>query len=57
MRVLLAIVGIVILWIAIAFALLRVLVGVMRLTSAPPRLSAGELAGVDNESETSCSVD
>ena len=51
MRALLAIVGILILWIAIAFALLRVLTDLMRLTSVPPHLSEGELADVDDESE------
>jgi hypothetical protein len=51
MRVLLAIVGILILWIAIVFALLRVLADLKRLTSVPPHLSEGELADVDDESE------
>jgi hypothetical protein len=51
MRVLLAIVGLLILWIAVIFALLRVLVDLTRLTSVPPHLSEGELAGVDDESE------
>jgi len=51
MRVLLAIVGILVLWIAIVFASLRVLVDLTRLTSVPPRLSESELADVDDESE------
>ena len=51
MRALLAIVGILILWIAVVFALLRVLADLTRLTSVPPHLSEGELADVDDESE------
>jgi hypothetical protein len=51
MRALLAIVGILILWIAVVFALLRVLVDLTRLTSVPPHLSEDELADVDDESE------
>jgi hypothetical protein len=51
MRALLAIVGILILWIAVVFALLRVLADLTRLTSVPPHLYEGELADVDDESE------
>ena len=51
MRVLLAVVGISILWITVVFALLRVLVDLTRLTSVPPHLSEGELTDVDDESE------
>ena len=51
MRALLAIVGILILWIAVVFALLRVLADLTRLTSVSPHLSDAELADVDDESE------
>jgi starvation-inducible DNA-binding protein len=51
MRVLLATVGILILWIAVVIALLRVLADLTRLTSVPPDLSEGELADVDDDSE------
>jgi hypothetical protein len=51
MRALLAIVGILILWITVVFALLRVLVDLTRLTSVPPQVSDGDLTDVDDESE------